>query len=77
MSFVYTVWCNKDHIFYNAVFILALQVPVIKPRTLSSTRLKRIAESTDYDEFETLLAPIMKSRVPGTNGHHAVKQVLQ
>lgn len=52
------------------------QVPVIKPRTLSSTRLKRIAESTDYDEFETLLAPIMKSRVPGTNGHHAVKQYL-
>ncbi|XP_028398840.1 glutaminyl-peptide cyclotransferase-like [Dendronephthya gigantea] len=70
----------------NSIFALLLvllnllsgtsQVSVIKPRTLSSTRLKNLAASIDYDGFNDLLRPILRSRVPGTNGHHAVKQYL-
>ena len=58
-------------------FCILLQVSLLRPRTLSSTRLKRVAESTDYDEFDTFLRPILKSRIVGTVGHHAVKQVLK
>ena len=69
-------------IFVALVFVLlnqvssTSQVSVIKPRTLSSTRLKQITESIDYDDFNALLSPILRSRIPGSNGHHAVKQYL-
>jgi hypothetical protein len=62
-------------IFSNMIVVPVLQASLIKPRTMSSTRLNQVAQSIDYDEFTTLLGPILRSRVPGTNGHHAVKQV--
>lgn len=64
------------------VFILLCSIPtssegkLLKARTLSSSRLQRVAESTNYDEFVGFLGPILRSRVPGTKGHHFVKEYI-
>lgn len=48
----------------------------MKPRTLSLTRLTSTAKSTDLNEFTALLEPILRTRVPGTKGHHIVKKYI-
>ncbi|XP_068682290.1 glutaminyl-peptide cyclotransferase-like isoform X2 [Montipora foliosa] len=47
-------------------------------RTLAESKLNDLAQRTDYQSFYyDIFRPILRVRVPGTNGHHKVKMFIK